>query len=106
MQETELMNQEITEELLEDARIARIEVCYNKCALLRVQILRKKRFNGLGVFRVGKLLGDRPTGSTVQQGQAKFLCSALFWMLFVVENNLELFYGGITTFSTESANAL
>jgi hypothetical protein len=30
MQETELMNQEITEELLEDARIARIEVCYNK----------------------------------------------------------------------------
>jgi hypothetical protein len=87
------MNQVLTEELLEDPWIARVEVSHNKRALCRVQILRKKDFNGLRIFRVVKFLGDRLTCNAVQQGQAEFLCPAPLRMLLVVENNLNIFYG-------------
>ncbi|GBE54883.1 hypothetical protein BMS3Bbin15_01047 [archaeon BMS3Bbin15] len=86
------MYQVLAEELHEYLGIAGVEVGYDKCDPVWVEVSAQELFDGVWVLFVEEFLCDNPAGDPVQQGQPILLCPAFFRMLLVVVDDLNILH--------------
>ncbi len=99
------MDEVVTEEILENIRIAWIEIGHNKNGFGRVEVSTQETLDSIGVLITVKLLCDDPASDIIQQGQSVFLGPTIFRMLLVVEDYLDVLHRGVKVVSTVPLNA-